>query len=389
MADLFGSQSGRKGARRGDDSGGALPIWVEVRRRPDPGGREPVVNERIEIRTLTDGGQQPVEVAHGVAAFIDGAERTLDIAQYDFHLGEETAAIVGDAIRRAAGRGIRLRFMFNVDYANPVPVPAPPEPDVQLIATLPVEGKAIAGVPDLMHHKFVIRDSATVFTGSMNWTDDSWSRQENVIAIVHSEAIAKAYDLDFGQLWTTGDVEQTGFVDPRWDNHLVRAWFTPGHGEDLSARIAKMIRRAKKRVRICSPLITTGPVLGTLAQVIADGTVDVAGCVDATQVREVIQQWRANLNISWKLPLLQQVMAGPFTGKVSTPYGDGTVHDFMHAKICVCDDMVFVGSYNLSRSGERNAENVLEIQDAQIAEQLAVFVDAVRAKYGPVELPPV
>jgi phosphatidylserine/phosphatidylglycerophosphate/cardiolipin synthase-like enzyme len=149
-----------------------------------------------------------------------------------------------------------------------------------------------------------------------------------------------------------------------------------------------MIRRARRRVRICSPLITTGPVLGTLAQVIADGTVDVAGCVDATQVREVIHQWRTNLNVSWKLPLLQQVMAGPFTGKVSTPYGDGTVHDFMHAKICVCDDTVFVGSFNLSRSGERNAENVLEIHDAAIADRLAAFVDEVRAKYGPVVLPP-
>jgi phosphatidylserine/phosphatidylglycerophosphate/cardiolipin synthase-like enzyme len=345
------------------------------------------MSERIEIRTLTDGGQQPAEIARAVAAFIDGAERTLDLAQYDFNLGEETKTIVGDAIRRAAARKVRLRFVFNVDYANPIPVPPPPEPDVQLIATLPVEGKAIAGIPDLMHHKFLIRDSASVWTGSMNWTDDSWSRQENVIAVVHSEAIAKAYDLDFGQLWTTGDVEQTGFVDPRWEHHVVRAWFTPGHGEDLSARIAKVIRRARKRVRICSPLITTGPVLGTLAQVIADGTVDVAGCVDATQVREVIQQWRANLNVSWKLPLLQQVMAGPFTGKVSTPYGDGTVHDFMHAKICVCDDTVFVGSFNLSRSGERNAENVLEIQDAAIADRLAAFVDTVRSKYKPVELP--
>jgi len=122
--------------------------------------------------------------------------------------------------------------------------------------------------------------------------------------------------------------------------------------------------------------------------VIADGTVDVAGCVDATQVREVIEQWRANLNVSWKLPLLQQVMAGPFTGKISTPYGDGTVHDFMHAKICVCDDTVFVGSFNLSRSGERNAENVLEIQDAAVADRLSAFVDAVRSKYGPVKLPP-
>jgi phosphatidylserine/phosphatidylglycerophosphate/cardiolipin synthase-like enzyme len=345
------------------------------------------MSERIEIRTLTDGGQQPAEIAHVVAAFIDGAERTLDLAQYDFNLGDETKTIVGDAVRRAAARGVRQRFVFNVDYANPIPVPPPPEPDVQLIATLPVEGKAIAGVPDLMHHKFMIRDSASVWTGSMNWTDDSWSRQENVVAIVHSEAIAKAYDLDFGQLWTTGDVEQTGFVDPRWDDHVVRGWFTPGHGEDLSARIAKVIRRARKRVRICSPLITTGPVLGTLAQVIADGTVDVAGCVDATQVREVIQQWRANLNVSWKLPLLQHVMAGPFTGKVSTPYGDGTVHDFMHAKICVCDDTVFVGSFNLSRSGERNAENVLEIHDAAIADRLAAFVDTVRSKYGSVKLP--
>jgi phosphatidylserine/phosphatidylglycerophosphate/cardiolipin synthase-like enzyme len=345
------------------------------------------MSERIEIRTLTDGGQQPPEVAHVVAGFIDAAERTLDLAQYDFHLGEETAAIVGDAIRRATARGVRVRFAFNVDFANPIPVPAPPEPDVQLIATLPVEGKAIAGVPDLMHHKFVIRDSASVWTGSLNWTDDAWSRQENVIAVVHSAAIAKAYDLDFDQLWTRGDVGRTGYVDPRWDDG-VRVWFTPGHGEDLSARIAKIIRRARKRVRICSPLITTGPVLGTLAQVIADGAVDVAGCVDATQVREVIHQWRTNLNVSWKLPLLQQVMAGPFTGKVSTPYGDGTVHDFMHAKICVCDDTVFVGSYNLSRSGEKNAENVLEIHDAGIADRLAAFVDVVRGKYGPVELPP-
>jgi phosphatidylserine/phosphatidylglycerophosphate/cardiolipin synthase-like enzyme len=57
--------------------------------------------------------------------------------------------------------------------------------------------------------------------------------------------------------------------------------------------------------------------------------------------------------------------------------------------VTVCDDTVFVGSFNLSRSGERNAENVLEIEDAAIADRLAAFVDTVRAKYGPVELPAV
>jgi phosphatidylserine/phosphatidylglycerophosphate/cardiolipin synthase-like enzyme len=233
----------------------------------------------------------------------------------------------------------------------------------------------------------VIRDAESVWTGSLNWTDDSWSRQENVVAIVHSAAIAKAFELDFDELWSTGDVAQSGFVDPRWDDG-VRVWMTPGHGEDLSIRIAKLIRRARGRVRICSPVITTGPVLGTLAQVIADKSVDLAGCVDATQIREVVHQWRMNQNASWKLPLLQHVMAGPFTGKESTPYGDGTVHDFMHAKVTVCDDTTFVGSFNLSRSGERNAENVLEIEDAAIADRLAAYVDTVRAKYGPVVLPP-
>jgi phosphatidylserine/phosphatidylglycerophosphate/cardiolipin synthase-like enzyme len=263
----------------------------------------------------------------------------------------------------------------------PIPVPPPSEPDVQLIATLPVAGKPIAGIPDLMHHKYVVRDGETVWTGSLNWTDDSWSRQENVIVTVESAAIAKAYRIDFDQLWTTEDVYKSGFVDPRWDNG-VRVWFTPGHGEDLSSRIAKLIRRSRKRVRICSPVITTGPVLGTLAQVISDRSVDVAGCVDATQIREVVHQWHVDGNGSWKLPLLEQLIAsGKLNGKVSTPYGNGTVHDFMHAKVCVCDDTTFVGSFNLSRSGEKNAENVLEIEDAGIADQLAAYIDAVRARY--------
>ena len=131
-----------------------------------------------------------------------------------------------------------------------------------------------------------VRDprQSAVWTGSLNWTDDSWTRQENVVAIVHSEAIAKGFSLDFDQLSQTGEVERSGFVDPRWHNG-VRAWFTPGHGEDLSRAIAKLIRRARRRVRICSPVITTGPVLGTLAQVIGRRLGSTSrGCVDATQV---------------------------------------------------------------------------------------------------------
>jgi phosphatidylserine/phosphatidylglycerophosphate/cardiolipin synthase-like enzyme len=53
----------------------------------------------------------------------------------------------------------------------------------------------------------------------------------------------------------------------------------------------------------------------------------------------------------------------------------------MHAKVTVADDRLFVGSFNLSHSGELNAENVLELEDAQLADHLAAFVDEVRARY--------
>jgi phosphatidylserine/phosphatidylglycerophosphate/cardiolipin synthase-like enzyme len=63
------------------------------------------------------------------------------------------------------------------------------------------------------------------------------------------------------------------------------------------------------------------------------------------------------------------------------------VHDFMHAKVVVADDTSFLGSFNLSRSGERNAENVLEIRDPALADRLAGYVDSVRERYPPATPP--
>ncbi len=344
----------------------------------------------IEVRTLTDGGQSATEMAETIAGFLGEAKRTLDLAHYDFHLAPETAAVIGAAIEEASRRGVTVRIAYNVDHRNPIPVPPPPEPDAELIASLGVAHKAIAGVPDLMHHKYVVRDGETVWTGSMNWTDDSFSRQENVVVTIRSGELARAFAEDFEQLWQTEAVEQSGFVEPRTlgvGSTPVRPWFTPGNGEDLSARIARAIFRAKRRIRIASPVITTGPVLGALAQVSSEDRIDLAGVVDQTQMRGVVYQWGENGNISWKLPLLRRGLADGFTGKPSTAWRpEGSLHDFMHAKVTIADDVVFVGSYNLSRSGELNAENVLELESPELAERLAGFVDDIRALYPPLSL---
>jgi phosphatidylserine/phosphatidylglycerophosphate/cardiolipin synthase-like enzyme len=238
-----------------------------------------------------------------------------------------------------------------------------------------------------MHHKYVVRDGASVWSGSTNWTDDSWSREENVIAVVDSAKVAGLFSEDFEQLWTTRSVRRSGKVSSR-DLGGVRVWFPPKRGLKLAYRIARAIAGAERRIRIASPVISSGPIIGTLAQVAAGGRVDLAGVVDNTQVTQVFRQWAANPVVTWKTAELRTVLAtAPFSGKRSTPYAPGSVHDYMHAKVTVCDDTVFVGSFNLSHSGESNAENVLEIADPALADRLASFVDDVRARYPRVTLP--
>jgi phosphatidylserine/phosphatidylglycerophosphate/cardiolipin synthase-like enzyme len=345
----------------------------------------------IAVHTLTDGGQAPLTIAQRLAAFVEEARKSLDIAIYDFKLGGEVAAVVAEAIRSAAARGVAVRFAYNVDHRRPIAVPPPPRIDADLVARLGVPSEAIPGVPDLMHHKYVVRDRGAVWTGSTNWTDDSWSREENLIVIVDSEALANSFELDFEQLWRSRTVAGSGDVDPESIEigaSNVRAWFCPEHGADLAHRIARSIGSARVRIRIASPVITSGPILGTLAEVAADAKVDVAGVVDATQIEEVYGQWHAKERTRWKLTSLAQVFScAEFTGKRSTPYRPGSIHDYMHAKVTVADDVAFVGSFNLSHSGEMNAENVLEIADRGLCTQLVAFIDEVRSRYPRAPLP--
>jgi phosphatidylserine/phosphatidylglycerophosphate/cardiolipin synthase-like enzyme len=312
--------------------------------------------------------------------------RSLDLALYDVRLESDAGALVLAALLAAQQRGVEIRLLYNVDHPGPIPVPPPPETKPVAIEALPIATLPVPGIPDLMHHKFVVRDDSDVWTGSTNWTDDSWARQENVIVrVLRVPRLAHAFGLEFEALWTRQQVEGSGLVQPRpvaVDDAQVRPWFTPGHGEALSHRIAKHIGKASQRVRIASPVLTSGPILGTLVEVVNEGRCDVAGIIDDTQVDQVFEQWRTNGVSAWKIPLLRTVLEhSEFSGKTSTPWSEESVNDFMHAKVVVADDTAFVGSYNLSRSGERNAENVLEIQDAAVADRLAVFVDEIRALY--------
>jgi phosphatidylserine/phosphatidylglycerophosphate/cardiolipin synthase-like enzyme len=299
---------------------------------------------------------------------------------------------VASALRGASERGVRVRIAYNADHPERIFFPPPPRTKPELLEAMPFATCGIPGIPDLMHHKYVVRDGESVWTGSMNWTTDSWTLQENVVVLAaDAPELAAEFARNFDELWSRRDVDKTGHQDPRrleLGGRKVRAWFTPGHGEELSARIGQAIACARERVRIASPVITAGAVLGTLAEVTAEKRVDVRGVVDRTQMEQVVYQWRTNGHSAWKIPILASVLDNAdFKGKPSTKYTPETPHDFMHAKVTVADDTVFAGSFNLSRSGELNAENVVEIRDPELADRLAAFIDEVRGRYEAMPVP--
>ena len=355
----------------------------------------------IDVTFLTDGGQPATDILDRLVAYIDGAQKSLDLAIYDAHLEADRADRLLSAFTSAEQRGVRVRAVYNdlgktPDHIPPIPPPskAAPQSGPSLLERL-TEGvpfKAISGIPDLMHHKYVIRDAASVWTGSTNWTDDSWTRQENAIVVIPSADLAAAYQIDFDQLWAGGKVEDSGELDDSpatldYAGHPlhVRALFSPARGRAISELIGRRITDARTRINLCSPVLTSAEVLQALVARIDARTMpkDATIAIDGPQMHGAISQWKLNERAAWKVPLAEKVLgSGLVAEKASTPYAPGTTHDYMHAKMVVCDDVVMTGSFNCSHSGEMNAENVLEVRSAPFADRCTEFVTSVHARHA-------
>jgi phosphatidylserine/phosphatidylglycerophosphate/cardiolipin synthase-like enzyme len=345
----------------------------------------------IELTFLNDGGQAAAATLDRLCAFVDGARRSLDVAIYDAHLDDRDSDRLLASLDAAEARGVRVRAVYNDDHRDHPRVASPPAgPSLLARLAAAVPATAIPGIPDLMHNKYMVRDREVVWTGSTNWTDDAWTRMENVIVVIVSADLAAAFTQDFEQLWQRRHVEHTGTFDDAparlsyaGSSLTVRALFSPGRGRVLGQLIARRIAEADRRLRICSPVITSGPILSTLAERLDDPGFDTRITVDGPQMDDAIDQWTRDQRATWKVPLVQRIRAsGRVVEKRSRPYLAGPPHDYMHAKIVVSDDTTFLGSYNLSHSGELNAENVIEVVSRPFADACAEFCEQVYARYS-------
>lgn len=347
----------------------------------------------ISVFFLGQGAQTAGSVMARLVAFIASAQSSLDMAFYDMRFSEGLKQQFLAALRARAAAGVRIRICYDADKA-PVPnVSAGQDPAPSgtgaFVQSLGFPFRRIGGMK-LMHNKYVVRDGGAVWTGSTNMTDDAFTLMENNIITITSPALAGYYTQDFEQLWQKQTIENTGDIraEPVALNYsgapaTARVMFSPGFGFDIDAEIARRVANARRRIRICSLLLNSGTLINALTNVLRDGRVPVGGIYDRTQMADVYRQWQGVPSNRWKVPALQDIIArAHLAGKNSTPYSPAGRHDFMHNKILVIDDTVITGSYNFSRSAEFNAENILIIESAPLAECYGNYIDSLVQKYA-------
>src|SRR5207249_7309541 len=162
-----------------------------------------------------------------------------------------------------------------------------------------------------------------------------------------------------------------------------RVMFSPGCGSEIDTEVARRVRLAQQRVRICSLLVNSGTLIGELGNLLRHGRVTVDGVYDRTQMEQVYVQWQEVPQNRWKIGALKEIIArAGLIGRSSMPYSAPGHHNYMHNKVLVIDDTVITGSYNFSRSAQFNAENILFIESARLAEAYSAYIDHLKSKYA-------
>jgi len=369
----------------------------------------------IEVTLLQQQGRDPftptpertaqiADVASRIANFIGEAKSTIDIAIYDFRLRDEAAAIVGDGLRAQARKGVQVRIAYD-HSADPGPdaipsaAPSHLESDqkplgtdsfVRSLADI-AQVKGVTGYRVLMHNKYIVRDAASadaaVFTGSSNYTNDSWGLQDNNLLCLRSQQLASYYARDFADLWSRGKiVDSTGSHDigtVRLGDVAVTIAFTPGESAAVLKEIVGAIAAARNRLYVASVVLSSGPILAALSEAIDRG-LPLGGLYDGPQMDQVERQWKA-ANVGADKVNTWQKVARHLARKNSIPFdgqNQSQPHNFMHNKLVVADQVVVTGSFNLSNHAMGNAENVLLIRDAQFAELYAKYIQRLMASYA-------
>jgi len=284
-------------------------------------------------------------VAAELIALIDGAQRTIHIASFEFNYTPVAKALIA-----AHKRGVEVQWVTDDEYG----IEEDEEDDHGQFAMLEDAG---VGVRDdsrsaLMHNKFWIFDRQTVWTGSTNITVNGFFRNNNNALVIHSPRVAAIYEREFGEMWDDGRFGPTSpsTVDRQSatiDGTPIQVLFASE--DEAIDHLVPLIQDAQESIRFMAFSFTDDRIGDVMIERARDG-VDVKGIFE-TRASET-EYSELNLLYCARIDVRQ----------------DGNPRTFHHKVIIVDDQILITGSLNFTVNGdESNDENVVVITHPEIA----------------------
>ncbi len=293
------------------------------------------------------------EAKSRLLGLINSAQNRIEVATLELEDRE-----IGQALVRAAARGVRVRLFSDSDYRREVReslgVRSSNQARCETLQQVQVCYDSRNNA--LMHHKFVLIDDLGVWTGSTNLTWNAFERNNENSLWLPVRGLVEVYRAEFdtifaGQESGLGRSErfQIGSTEGT-------VYFSPAGGREGRGAILDLLKRANREIWIAAFVLTDTRMVETLAQAHRRGV----------RVRVVIDA--RNLENS-RDETLKQV--GIDIRKDGNPYT-------MHHKVIVVDgEWVVTGSYNFTSSGfGRNNENLLILRDSVLAQRYQREVEA-------------
>src|SRR5215472_8809986 len=277
--------------------------------------------------------------------FIQGAKHSLDVAIYDMRNADVLKALKGMSTK------VQLQILYDAGKAGGNSTTVDPKASATAEAIKAAGLTAFAHSVNeksghLMHDKFVVRDGASVWSGSGNFTHGGLLLQDNNFFTMDSPAVAAAYAKTFGDLGSPGHSasHKSGVTSSptkvKIGNIPITIFFSTqvGATEGIEKEVQSRLKGAKK-IRVMAMLVSDP---GILASLLALKKKDIKGVLDPHEMKVVMKN-KATDPIFWFAsgdPRFVASNSHAFNGK-------GDKNDLMHNKVMIIDDKVVItGSYN-------------------------------------------
>jgi phosphatidylserine/phosphatidylglycerophosphate/cardiolipin synthase-like enzyme len=279
-------------------------------------------------------------ITRRVIELLDGAKRTVDIAQFTFSARDIEAAIL-----RARDRGVRVRVAMDAAQDKEGTVSRRLK-DAGIDLRF-VRGAGGGGHDGIMHAKFMMVDGRTLLSGSNNWSSTGTSiNEENtlVLTLPSEDPRIVGHQCQFEAIYASDLGAPAGC-----SNGSVA--FAPSSAAQRLVRDG--IREAKQSIDVLMHHLTAGDLVVELARA-AERGVRVRVIVNAADRHE-------HAGRNWD----RLFSAG---GKIRYKRTNADQFQLMHHKLAVVDDrLLLTGSGNWSGSGFfKNFETYARYQDPRI-----------------------